>query len=427
MYEYLLSAALPTSLVALTLTWLASSLASRPRAAIRSLAFNFTPAFAAAFFVTAPFSDTVISLPDVFACFFFEFVVLCLFCRLLISMLDDVPRLNDASAKRALSLTLVLQVLLAIPIITSNGFGIFSEGSRIEYLYAGASAKYLTYACILLAGFQAGLFANRLGRAGRPRGLDYLALAANFALSVLSGSKGVFFLWLLGSLALVDYRAARIRFGVAVCASLLITASFAFMVQTLAGLLGLTAWEFLKLALSRFFLSNDARALAFDLRPLAEPTASLFSESFRSLSALLGYSSSNPPLGVLFFDEYFGVSGGDGANASLTALIVYYSVPGYAALPALLATAAAVMLYLATRAARRALRGTVSRFAVTAWGIIALQQLSQDFLAFQVVMPLIVVAVVIMFVLDRGPFLASPPRRHRSTSLAQHRHSGART
>jgi hypothetical protein len=401
-YDHLLNAAVVTAMLALCLTLLASAVAGRPGVAARVLAFGFVSAFAAAFFVVAPFARTEVNLPDAAAGLLFEFMVLCLFCRLFIQMLDQVQQFDVACSRCALAASLAFQAAIATPLVTSEGFGIFSDGSRIEYLYTGSLAKYLTYAGILLTVLQAGLIAHRVSNAGRPHGLDYLTLAFNFGFSLMSGSKGAFFLWLLGLLALIDYRKAKFRPHVVMGVFLIAIAAFAWMGQVISGFLGLTFEEFLELSLSRFFLSNDARALAFDLRVFTKPDDSLLSESFRSLWTLFGYPPNNPPLGVHLYDHYFGLSDGNGANTSLMALIVFYSAQGTSLLPALVAIIAALLLYASITATRQLLRNPVAQFATTAWGAIALQQFSQDFLAFQVIVPLVVLAVGILFAIDRN-------------------------
>ena len=105
-YEHLFNTTFATTLIALALVWLAAALAGQPKVAVRVLAFSFVPAFAAAFFVVAPFADIKASLPDVLAGLLFELVVLCLFCRLFVSMLGQVRRLDDAATGRALIVSL---------------------------------------------------------------------------------------------------------------------------------------------------------------------------------------------------------------------------------------------------------------------------------------------------------------------------------
>lgn len=426
MYEHLFNTSVVTTLVALALAWLASALAGRPGMTLRVIAYTYTPAFAAAFFVVAPLVSGPFSVIDASGGFLLEFATLLLFCRLFVSLLKQVRRLDPAMTQRVLLISLAFQAAIGMQLVTSEGFGIFSEGSRIEYLLGGASAKYFTYSALLVTTLQAGLLARRLDLAGAPRALDYAVLLTGFAVSVLSGSKGGFFLWLISALALVNYRAASIRPRVVVLGLSALLLALGVTAKVVGDFLGLTMFEFIELALNRFLLNNDARALAFDLRGQSQAGASLLSESFRSLANLSGNAPLNPPLGLLLYELYFGTVGNIGANTSLVALILFFTEPGYAMLPSLVAMFGALLLYLAIVLVCHAVRGPMVRFALTIWGALALQMYSQDFLAFQLVLPLMVLGAGVLSFIDRGPAIAYRARtRRRRAAVAQLRHSSA--
>jgi hypothetical protein len=233
--------------------------------------------------------------------------------------------------------SLALQLLVSLPLVMSEGFGIFSEGSRIAYLESSGAAKYLTYAGVLLAPVQAGLLAQRLSGGHSPGATGYAVIASTFALSTLSGSKGGIFLWLASTLALTDYRRLRIRWMPILAGLIAVAVALVVTANIISETLGISEIEFAELAISRFFLNNDARALAFDFGGASRQPSELVSASFRSLSTLFGHGSIDPPLGLLLYERYFGVSTGNGPNASLIALIAYYSMRGYAMFPALIA------------------------------------------------------------------------------------------
>jgi len=429
LYEFLFDSKFAILLAASLVAGLAATLAGRPGVAWRLLAFNFVPVFAAAYFVVVPLADRSPPVGDLSAAFAFEFVVLVLLARLVIDLMDQVRRIDATTARRALAWTLAGQLALAWPLVGTEGFGIFSEGSRIEYLFAGSGGKYLTYGSLLLGAVQAALLACRLSAGARPRLLDYTVLGVAFSLSLLSGSKGAFFLWLLTVFALVDYRRAQLRVRTVVLGLAALLAAFLAMAEVLRGILGFTQAEFVELVLNRFLLSNDARALALELRSIVGPDAVFWEEAFRSLASLFGTRPVHPPLGVHLFDLYFGDSAGSGANASLMALILFTTAPGDAALPALVAAGAVFVLFLGVKQAARMMPSRLLRLVVTTAGALTLPIMSQDFLAFQVVMPLIVVSVGLLYLihalrLDLAPLLRA---RRAGEPLAQRRDPGVGT
>ena len=428
MYAYMLETKVATLLAAAVLAWLASALTGNPRVALRSIAFNYGPAFASAFFVIGFFYDGQFSGFDMVAGLLFEFLALLAYTKLLCDALRSRRRVDDRDLELWLRWSLALLLLAALPIVTSEGFGIFSEGSRIAYLEDSGMAKYLTYAGVLISTVQAGLLAHRLS-AGRSLGLTgYLVIASTFGVSTISGSKGAFFLWLASVLALIDYRELRVRWLPILGALIVLGAALAVTGNLVADALGISGLEFAELAVSRFFLNNDARALAFDFGGKSGGQLSvLLAESFRSLSMRFGNGPSDPPLGFLLYEQYFGVSTGNGPNASLIALITYYSSRGYALFPALVACLGVAAVYAAVIGFRRLVVGPLRKMAVSLIGLTLVQQLSQDFLAFPVLVPLACVAGLVFILTDRKHARAGP-RRLRSSSpptAPQHRHSGS--
>ncbi|HEY6643537.1 hypothetical protein [Povalibacter sp.] len=425
-YEFILSHKLLTAIAAVCLTVLACALTSHARLWWRAIANQYAPAMATAFFVVAPFSDQRVAGADMVSGFVFEFWILLLYCSLFVRMYQNTALIESVDTTRLLRISIVLQLLASWPIVTSQGFGLFSEGSRIEYLSDSSSAKYFTYFVVLVSTLQAPLIANRLTKSGRLGMSGAVAIGLTFTLSLLAGSKGGVFLWFLSIASLVDYRRAPIsRFSVVFVA----IAGCALVVGSsivIADFLGVRLEEFFDIVLSRFFLNNDARALAFDQRPVAPLTTSLIVESFRSLATIFGAQPHDSPLGILLYDELFGFETGNGANASLMALIVYYSPPGYAALPAIVASCGAGVLFTFFRIVLRTLRRSATKAILLAFAIIALQQYSQDFLAFQVVMPLVVVAIAAIWLYDQQYFRrARPSRDYQHASASDRRHSRA--
>ena len=408
MYEYMFEMKIATLLAAIAVTWLAGIWAGNPRVSMRSIAFNFGPSFACAFFVVGFFYDGQVSTLDLAAGLLFEFSVLLAFTKLFRDLLKPGDYVDNCAVERWLRVSLLLQLLVVLPIMTSDGFGIFSDGSRIAFLENNGAAKYFVYAGILILAVQAGLVAQRLSIGRTPGVTGYAVIVSVFAISTLSGSKGVFFLWLASTLSLIDYRNLRIRLISFIAGVITVAAAFVVTANFMSEILGISGVEFAKLGIARFFLNNDARALAFDYGGTTEQLSELLSASFRFFSIRLGYEPLDPPIGFLLHEKLYGISTGTGANASLIALVVYYSMPGFALFPAIIACVSLAVVYSSVVGFRRMVVGPIRKGAVTIIGITLVQMFSQDFLAFQLLVPLAGVA---------GLFFLVPERKYARANL----------
>lgn len=262
MYEFILTTKLLTAMTAILLAIAASLAVGRGRLWWRGLMLNFSPMIAAAFFVLAPFAASAPDSVDLLSGLAMELTVIWLIFRLLKLLIGQLAKTRESEATAYLRVSLAAQILLVLPIIGTEGFGIFSTGTRLDYLYAGPLAKYFTYAGLLITLLQAAFLAQRISQRGNPGWLGAGVILTNFALSVLAGSKGGSFLWLLSSLALVDYRRANIKLTMVLMTVIGTAAALMVTANVIAGFLGISVLEFFELATSRFFLANDARALA---------------------------------------------------------------------------------------------------------------------------------------------------------------------
>jgi hypothetical protein len=399
MYEFIFESRLTTTVAGLAMLVLACALTSSAKLWWRVLGLNFVPVVAVGFMAAILLSDKIVSRTDVFSAMVFEFIILCLYCRVTFLIFEDLHRISAEKATSMVKIITFVYLACFAPLALSGGFGIFSSGSRIDYLSESSSAKYLTYLAVLLSMVLAGLLARRITINQRPAMLDYAIILSVSAVSILAGSKGGFVLWIGSIVALIDYRVARIRAATIALALGSIVGLVVVLVVIVSDFLRLSSGEFVDLAFNRFFLSNDARALAFDVRRLeAPPGLSLLSEAFRSISTLFGNPPRNLPVGVELVESYFGPSQGGGANGSLGAIIIQYTAPGYAALPFLLAGLLALSLFAMLLFATRLMPTVFLRFAVLAFGSVNIVLFSQDFLAFQVVAPLTILCVLMFYV-----------------------------
>lgn len=298
--------------------------------------------------------------------------------------------------------------LLTVPLLFQSGVGIFSSGSRNEYLAGSRMNIYLVYASALVQCAMIPIVAAIINIEKRWRRSVILYLVLISALSVLSASKGGVVLTLLAIASLLKFEHRRHAFRVLfvpVCsAGALIAITVLFVGQFLA----LEPLQMISLMFNRLFISNDGRALAIDWSGyMGYGTASLFRESFRLYASLLGYAPQYPPIGQLLYALRFGTEGFVGANASSTALLITYGSDWEKVLFALLLAGAAVVIAILADIPGR---GSIPRLAI---GIGLLSLLSQDFLAFQIWMNILVflcAVIVVMAILIKVLRLASAPR-----------------
>jgi hypothetical protein len=280
-------------------------------------------------------------------------------------------------------------VVLTVSLYLQSGAGIFSEGSRNEFLVDSRLNLYLTYASGLVQVVMTPVVAAIVNVERRWSGSVVLYLVLISATSVLSASKGGVILTLLAIVSLLKFERARDFLRVLlvpICGAAVI---FSVTVYFVGQFLSLEPFEMISLMFSRLFLTNDCRALAIDWSGyLGDQGASLFGESFRLYAALIGNGPKLPPLGQLLYGLQYGTVGMVGANTSSTALLIAYGSDIGKILFTLLLVGTALGIGLLAYIPGR---WDVPRLAI---GIGLLSLLSQDFLAFQVWINILVLLFV---------------------------------
>jgi hypothetical protein len=228
--------------------------------------------------------------------------------------------------------------------------------------------------------------------------LGWSIIAINFTISVLAGSKGAAFLWLLSIASLIEYKHTNIRIYKAIPWLVVGISAASISSIIIADFLKLDIFQFIDLVVSRFFLTNDARALSLDLRTAQTIELSLFSEAFRSLGNLFGLPPKNAPLGVIMYSEGLLITDGSGANASFMALATYYFPIGYSLIPALLGIFGLVIFFGVARISTKLLVRPTHRLVAASIWLTSLLSYSQDFLAFQIVFPLAALTVLALWI-----------------------------
>lgn len=398
MYELIFTERMPTLLAAALVSLIASTVAGARHLWIKGFLFNLAPAMGAAFYVVSFTPKIHPNSLDLASALLFEFTFLVIFYKALAALISEMNLVDERDAGKVLKWAVLIHVITFLPNLGEVGFGIFSEGSRIDYLYSNRFAKYLTYAGIATSLVEAAFLARLLTIRGTVGAMGLFVFLLNFALSVLSGSKGGVFLWIATVLSLIDFRFFRIN--IVQIFLLLILGLFSAYLSTLivSNFFNLDFSEFIDIATSRFFLFNDARALALDFRPIGYVDSTLFSESFRSLSGLFGSEPLNDPLGILLYKEAFVIDSGAGANTSLMALVVYYTAPGSSMLPILMAAIGLFLVFYVSQVSLRVFQDSKTRLIVTVVWMVAILNYSQDFLAFQVLFIMAVPLMLFLFI-----------------------------
>jgi hypothetical protein len=314
----------------------------------------------------------------------FFIVYLALFSQLL-AIVDGKNNFDLVRIKRWLTVCFCLKIAFSVPLLFQSGYGLFSSGSRIEYLNGSSLNVYITYASSMIDAAAIPLCAIILNRQKRWNGIVVLYLLVSAALSLIGGSKGGGILEFLALCSLL--RLERIRDYVRLLRfpAIAMVTFFGLTIYYVGSFLTLNPTKIVSLMFSRIFLSNDARALAIDYSGyLNQDSTSLFAESFRFWSSLIGLPPANPPLGMLLYTEAFSTHGFVGANTSSTALLIAYGGDIERIFFSIGLVLSAVGIFLVARTSAQ------YKIVTLPIGIFLILLLSQDFSAFQVTINLII-------------------------------------
>lgn len=407
MYQFLLQAKFE-QIISIILIITSLSIYSKTQThSIKFILFNYTPFFALSFYLTSLFFAPTQNYLDLISCLVFELAIFCTGYSIFKNTLRRIRFIKPSQARNFLIYSTLIQTTFFCFLLSTGDFGIFSDGSRISYLSAHPLLKYYTYAISTLSTIQVGMIAALITTSSKiPRSV-FITFFINFSISLISGSKGVIFLWLLAIISMIDYRFYKVSV-------LKITTFLAAIIPTLFLALLLlkeisnSNWsDLFNLIFNRFFLVNDARSLAFDLRNHYYADMNFLRESFRSVSTLLGYPPLLPPLGNLFFSSYMGIDDGSGSNASFMALATFFSDEGYVIFITLFGLLGILILWISNKICKHL---AFSNFEVLIINLIYLNlinSLSQDFLSFQ--LNLIISLLIIPYLLIR--FKISPCKK----------------
>jgi hypothetical protein len=297
--------------------------------------------------------------------------------NLIINRLRRVSQARFIDYSKLLKNIVITQIIIFIFMIQTQDFGIFSQGSRIQFLEGSRLNLYLTYISSFISNIGLVIVALIFNKGKKFNVWPILYLSFMALASVLAGSKGSSVLGLIVLLCYVDLKKTKIIVSILSLAALSV-----YSTLTIVGsFLRLNLQEMAGLIFVRIFLANDARALSIDLSSrLNSSHISLFQESFRSFySFVISSPPVNLPLGLELSKLAFSRSDSElsGPNSSATALLIAYGGNFEKIIFMIVILSLAVMIYLL--AAKPGKYGLIR-------SVISLQllnTLSQDFLAFQ--------------------------------------------
>ncbi|MDZ7320183.1 hypothetical protein N4G41_00870 [Kosakonia sacchari] len=390
MYEYIFESKIATLILGLVIAMISfciiNGFKNSFQDAVRLLIYSFPPIFGLGYLVSALFSDSEINKIDLLACLVFEYAIFAVQVVVFVKIKNFVYKGMDLTPGVKKRICILFFVLLVIDFYILNPLSYTT--SRLDYLSVSSFNKYITYFSILYTSIMAVFVAGHINKNAKLTKFDVVILFFVFCFSIMTGSKGAFFLFVLQIMSLLNYRRYNISFSRVIiaggCLSILFLASGFYISQKN----GISLQEFISLGVSRFFLSNDARALAFDYRFYSEqPSISeLLANSFRSIAVIIGHPPTDPPLGNLLFQYLYHQASSNGANTSISALILYYSKDGEAILSALLLLAILLPIILLLYLCIRFVKEKAVRLSLLASLYLCLTLMVQDFLSFQLIM-----------------------------------------
>lgn len=285
---------------------------------------------------------------------------------------------------------LIIRSGIFIFLISTNTYGVFSSGERIDFISTNWYLKYLVYLSNFLAFIQLILVAEKYNTLKKQTFWSILTIIQVIIISVFSGSKGAWILWIIGLTGLT-YKTLRDN---KILIKLVLSFSMIALVIINLSLdyFGLNATQFTELAFARFFLNNDARALSLDFTDAISQNKDFFTHSWRSFSSFFVESNRDVPIGNLLYEEAFNGNSSLGANSSLSALITYY-VTNLNFIPIILTLILLIHTYHFLLKKALYQNSKLLYFSIS---LFTIPLFSQDFLSFQLMSRIILLIILFL-------------------------------
>jgi hypothetical protein len=217
--------------------------------------------------------------------------------------------------------------------ISSGGqYGIFSDGSRIDFLTINPLLARTWYLDMLIDFIILLSITLRLLEKKKLSIQNWLQVLAIFGISFLSGSKGITFLMIAYAMLFVYAAFPRIASlipkWVILLAGAICLAAISGYIYVLSELLQVPFSDQVSMTLSRFLLSADARIMAFDPNVtnfvLSQPHGAFLSELFRGPARMLGLSTAEFSIGIYQYQYQSDTINFVGSTNQLSAMFIIY-------------------------------------------------------------------------------------------------------
>ncbi|MGK0599175.1 hypothetical protein [Yokenella regensburgei] len=411
MYEYIFSTKVETFIWGMIIATITIFILTKGKSsiseAVRMLLYSYSSIFALGFLTAVFYSSISINKLDVLSSWLFEYIVFIMQLIVFMALRKTVANNQIVSKKGRRTVTIILFAILLVNLnmlMMSGGI----DGERLSYLSESPFNKYTTYFSVLFIAFLAAVSAGEVNYYRKISLFVIFIIFSVFLYSLMTESKGVFFLFALQVVSMVNLQRYRISssrlLGVGIFSIILLSVSVSYISRKI----GINPGHFLELAFYRFYINNDARALAFDYRSYASShdVSTFLIHSFRSLSSVIGYTPFDPPLGNLLFKYLYGTVSTNGANASLIALATYYSSPGeniinIGSVLMIFTPMIFIAYYIISLEVNPTLKALYYSFL-----LVVLILFSQDFLSFQLVFILFIFVLVttsLLMILNKKP------------------------
>lgn len=254
---------------------------------------------------------------------FFEVFVLLGSMYILRLIFINIRSRNIYFSRKTILVLLLLKTFLGVILIKSGSWGLFSSDIRTGFLNGSWYLKYIVYLSRVLDLLALLVLASRFRMNLRFLYSDLFLIFVIVFGGFLSGSKGSFIFWIFSLLVLSGRTIVFTKFfrRLIFMTALLIMPFISHMSSRLL----ISDSQLISLIFKRFYLNNDTRALAFDLRMISDHNSGFFRESYRGYSRLLFGQPQHDPLGVRLYSEILSVYSGEGGNASYMALVTAYT------------------------------------------------------------------------------------------------------
>jgi hypothetical protein len=378
---------IPLTIILLVSIAFFSAIIFRSTLVFRSILFSNLIWLASIYYLLYIFENNIYE-PEIILALFVELFLLFIYIILFHRLFKVTAYCQDDKViqfKWWLKIVIVVYIIIYLQLLLQEGYGLFSDSSRIQYIEFSSFNRYSTFFCVILGNIGLALSAAIINRVRRWDKLVLLFLFIMLGSGLLAGSKGGFVLSILALLSLVHIPNIKDYLRFLILPILACVVTIVSTVIFVGKFMLLDTMQMITLMFSRVFLCNDSRALSIDFtNELNRWGISLFQESFRGIFTLIGFPPSNLPLGQMLYQLAFSTQTYSGGNTSSTALIIAYGNEYEKCIFSFCLCMLSVLIFFLVR------KSSKYSIPTSAVSLVLITLLSQDFLAFSIIINMLV-------------------------------------